>query len=82
MRHAARGILFVLTSLLLVWPFGCQQSESDEESEPDRQVPVEVGLRLTEEAKTSIGIVTAPVQSQVRCVKNQHDRLAGHQTGT
>ena len=58
------GILFVFTSLLLVWSSGCRQSESDEESEPDRQVSVEVGLRLTEEARTSIGIVTAPVQSQ------------------
>jgi RND family efflux transporter MFP subunit len=61
MRYTARSILFVLTSSLLVWPVGCQQSESDEEPEPVQQVPVEIGIRLTEEAKTSIGIATAPV---------------------
>ena len=64
MRHAARDILFILTTLLLVWPIGCHQSESDHESEPDEQMPVEGGLRLAEEARASIGIVAAPVQSR------------------
>jgi hypothetical protein len=61
MRYAARGILLGLTSLILVWPVGCQQSESDEEPEPAPQAPVEIGIRLTGEAKTSIGMATAPV---------------------
>jgi RND family efflux transporter MFP subunit len=64
MRYAAQGMLFVLACFLLVWPFGCRQSESEEGSEPERQSSVEAGLRLTEEAKMSIGIVTARVQSQ------------------
>ena len=65
MRHASQNILFVLAFLLSFQPFGCRQSESDGESEPDRQSSVEAELRLTEEAQTSIGIATAPVESQI-----------------
>jgi RND family efflux transporter MFP subunit len=65
MRLASQNILFVLAFLLLLQPLGCRQTQSDEESEPHRQVAVETGLRLTKEARTSIGVVTAPVQSQI-----------------
>lgn len=64
MRYAARNILFVGTSLLMVWSSGCRLPESEEEPVPERPMSVEAGIRLTEEAKASIGIVTAPVQSQ------------------
>lgn len=62
MRHSA---LLVLIFLFSVWPFGCRQSDTNEQSDSDRPVLADVGLRLTEEAKTTIGIATAPVQSQI-----------------
>lgn len=62
MRHTTPGILLVLASLLLVWSSGCRQLKPEEEREPDRQEAVAAGPHLTEEARTGIGIVTAPVQ--------------------
>lgn len=65
MRHRALDILLVLIFVFSVWPIGCRQQEPDEDLQSDRHSSAADGLRLDERAKATIGIATAPVESQL-----------------
>lgn len=64
MRHDASLIPLLFASWLAIWLPGCRRAEMEEASEPEVQMAVEGGVRLTEDAVARIGIVTTPVEAR------------------
>jgi RND family efflux transporter MFP subunit len=83
MRQAARAAVTLLSYAALCAVFGCSEAEPEEKPQSRQSVSAGSGVHLSREARTSVGISTAPVQSQlVRSTINTTGWLAvrpGHE---
>lgn len=62
---APRAFFFILIMFSALWPCGCRRSEQDEAPETERTQAIEAGVRVSPEARKSIGLMTAPVQPRM-----------------
>ena len=65
MAGITRGTSTLLSASLLAILLGCVESGRRDESDPGRRSATGDRLRLSEEARANLGLVTSPVQSQV-----------------